>query len=133
MDTSLDPCMLEESRYLRKSDHSLRQQLLNESLAVAAMTSFPWHMVIPSVAVAGHWYLALGPAEPVNDAFEMLRNVTGISLIGQRADTQSCSHELETDAESGCHPEIRYDDSWLWMVKHITCIHLLWVKSCLVT
>lgn len=80
------------------------------------MTSFPWHMVIPSVTVAGHWYLALGPAEPVNDAFGMLRNVTGISLVDQRVESDtSCSHQLETETSEtqGCRAEIRYDDSWL--------------------
>ena len=38
------------------------------------MIPFPWHLLVPSVAVAGHWYLAMGPQKPFSDVIEFVRN-----------------------------------------------------------
>ena len=38
------------------------------------MIPFPWHFLVPSVAVAGHWYLAMGPQKPFSDVVEFVRN-----------------------------------------------------------
>lgn len=43
------------------------------------MIPFPWHFLVPSVAVAGHWYWAMGPQKPFSDVVEFVRNVTGIT------------------------------------------------------
>ena len=69
---------------------------------------FPWHMLVPSVAVAGHWYLAAGPSKPFNDVFEVVRNVTGMD--------RGLPQECWKDNEAACK-QSHYDDSWLNLVE----------------
>jgi len=44
------------------------------------ISTVPWHLLVPSVAVAGHWYLVATP-KPFFEVFETVRNITGLEPV----------------------------------------------------
>jgi len=67
------------------------------------ISTVPWHLLVPSVAVAAHWYLVATP-KPFFEVFETVRNITGLEPI-----QKECGNVENRFATK----EIDFDVTWL--------------------